>query len=54
MELSQEEIIQKNAKQCKHCFRKTLLIYEDEYSWVVCNYNVLKRKNELSKISWKK
>ena len=50
MELSEDEIIQKNAKQCLHCNRNTLLPYEYEWSCFLCNFVVFKRKHELSKI----
>ena len=52
MELS--EIIQKYAKKCGHCNRKTLLPYEYEFTCFVCGYNVNKKKHELSKIQRKK
>ena len=54
MELTEDEIIQKYAKQCRHCNRNTLLPYEYEWSCFSCGYNVNKRKNELSKIKRKK
>ena len=54
MNLSEDEIIQKNAKNCGHCNRNTLLPYEYEWSCFSCNYVVSKRKNELSKIQFKK
>ena len=53
MELK-DEIIQKYAKQCRHCNRNTLLPYEYEYTCFSCGYNVIKRKDELSKIQRKK
>ena len=54
MELTEDEIIQKYAKQCRHCNRNTLLPYEYEWTCISCNYVVSKRKNELSKIQRKK
>ena len=54
MELSEEEIIQKYAKTCRHCNRNTLLPCEYEFTCIVCGYNVSKRKHELSKIQRKK
>ena len=54
MNLSEDEIIQKYAKNCGHCNRNTLLPYELEWSCFSCNYVVSKRKNELSKIKRKK
>ena len=54
MNLSEDEIIQKYAKNCGHCNRNTLLPYEYEWSCFSCNYVVSKRKNELSKIQKKK
>ena len=54
MNLSEDEIIQKYAKNCGHCNRNTLLPYEYEWFCSSCNYVVSKRKNELSKIQRKK
>ena len=54
MELTEDEIIQKYGKHCGHCNRKTLLPYECEYTCFSCRYNVIKRKNELSKLQRKK
>ena len=54
MSLSEDEIIQKYAKKCGHCNRNTLLPYEYEWTCFSCNYNVTKRKHELSKIKRKK
>ena len=54
MELTEDEIIQKYAKQCRHCNRNTLLPYEYEFTCIACGYNVTKRKYELSKIQKKK
>ena len=54
MELTEDEIIQKYAKQCRHCIRNMLLPYEYEFTCMACGYNVIKRKHELSKIQKKK
>ena len=54
MNLSEDEIIQKYGKHCGHCNRNTLLQYEYEFTCIACGYNVIKRKNELSKIQRKK
>ena len=54
MNLSEDEIIQKDAKNCGHCNRITLLPYEYEFTCIACGYNVNKRKHELSKIQRKK
>ena len=54
MELTEDEIIQKYAKNCGHCNRNSLLPYQYEYSCFVCGYNVNKRKGELSKIQREK
>ena len=54
MELTEDEIIQKYGKRCRHCNRNTLLPYEYEWTCVSCGYNVNKRKHELSKIQRKK
>ena len=54
MELTEDEVIQKNGRKCGHCNRNTLLQYENEFTCVSCGYNVNKRKHELSKIQRKK
>ena len=54
MEVTEDEIIQKYGKQCRHCRRNMLLPYEYEWSCFSCNYVVSKRKTELSKIQRKK
>ena len=54
MNLSEDEIIQKYAKNCRHCNRNTLPPYEYEFTCIACGYNVNKRKHELSKIQRKK
>ena len=54
MELTEDQIIEKYAKNCGHCNRNTLLPYEYEWFCFSCNYVVSKRKNELSKIQRKK
>ena len=54
MNLSEDEIIQKYAKNCGHCKRNTLLPYEYEFTCFSYGYNVNKRKHELSKIQRKK
>ena len=54
MNLSEDEIIQKYAKNCGHCNRNTLLPYEYEFTCIACGYNVNKRKHELSKKQRKK
>ena len=54
MNLSEDQISEKYAKKCGHCNRNTLLPYEYEYTCFLCGYNVIKRKNELSKIQRKK
>ena len=45
MNLSEDEIIQKNAINCGHCNRNSLLPYEYEWSFFSCNYVVSKHKN---------
>ena len=54
MELTEDEIIEKYAKNCGHCNRNTLLPCEYEFSCIACGYNVNKRKHELLKIPCKK
>ena len=54
MNLSEDEIIKKYAKQFGHCNRNTLLPYEDEWSCISCGFNLIERIHELSKIHRKK
>ena len=54
MELSEDETIEKYAKQCGRCSRNTRLPYEYEFTCISCGYNVIKTKHELSKIQQKK
>ena len=54
MELTEDEIIEKDGKNCGHCNRNTLLPYDYEFTCFSCGYNVNKRKHELSKIQRKK
>ena len=54
MNLFEDQIIERYAKNCGHCNRNALLPYEYEYTCFSCGYNVIKRKNELSKIQRKK
>ena len=54
MELTEDDIIQKFAKNCRHCNRNFLLPYEYEWNCSSCNYNVVKRKHEVSKVQRKK
>ena len=54
MDLTEDEIIEKYAKTCRHCNRNTLLPYEYEITCFSCGYNVNKRKHALSKIQRKK
>ena len=54
MELTEDQIIEKYGKQCGHCNRKCLSPNEYEWTCVSFGYNVIKRKNELSKIQRKK
>ena len=53
MELTEDESIEKYAKDCGHCKRNTLLLYEYEFTCLSCGFNVNKRKHELSKIQKK-
>ena len=54
MEMTEDQIIEKYAKNCGHCNRITVLPYEYEFTCFSCGYNVNKRKHELSKIKRKK
>ena len=50
MDLTEDEIIQKYAKTCRHCNRNTLLPYEYEITCIVCGYSVTKRKHGIQVI----
>ena len=50
MELTEDRINEKYAENCGCCNRKTLLLYEWEFICFSCEYNVIKRKPEFSKI----
>ena len=54
MALTEKEIFEKYAKECKHCSRKTLLQYEYELTCVSYGYTVLQGKNEPAKIQRRK
>ena len=54
MNLTEDEIIQKFSKNCGHCNRKILLLYEFEFTCFSCEYNVNKQKHQPSKIQRKK
>ena len=54
MELTEDEIIQKYAKNCGHCNRNTLFPYENEWTCFSCGLNINKRTHELSKLQRKK
>ena len=49
MELTEDEILQKYAKQCPSCNRNGLLPYAYEWIYIFCNYNIIKQKHELTK-----
>ena len=53
MNLCEDESIKKDAKPCGHCYRKTLLPYEYEWTCISCGFNLIKRKHELTKIQKK-
>ena len=46
MQLSEDEIFKKSAKQCLHCNGKTLLPYKYEWTCVSCGCNLIKLKHE--------
>ena len=43
MELTEDQKIGKYAKQCGHCKRNTLLVYEHEFTCISCGYDVVKK-----------
>ena len=54
MELTENEIIEIYGIYCEYCCRNMLLPYEYEWTCFSRGYNVIKRKNQLSKIQRKK
>ena len=54
MELTEDQIPEKHAKDLGQCGRNMLLPYEYGFTCNSCGYNVIKRKHEFSKISGKK
>ena len=54
MNLSEDQTIEKNGKNCGHCNLNILLPYEYECTCASCGYNINKRKQELFKIQRKK
>ena len=54
MELIDDETIKKHAKQCTHCNQKILLPFEYEWTCISCGFNLIKRKQEFSKIQRKR
>ena len=54
MNLSEDKIFKKYAEQCNHCLRNTLLPYEYEWSCISCGFNLIKRKQELTKTQRKR
>ena len=54
MELTEDQITEKYAKQCGNCSQNTSIPYEYEFTCTSCGNNLIKRKRELSKISRRK
>ena len=50
MEVTEDQIIEKYAKQCLYCIRKALLPYEFEFTCTSCGFNLINRKHELTNI----
>ena len=53
MDLTEDQIFEKQSQQCKHCTRKTVIPYEYERACIPCGCMVLKRENELTKLKRK-
>ena len=49
MELTEDQILQKYAKQCLSCYRNGLLLYVYEWTCLFCSYTIIKQKHELTK-----
>ena len=54
MNSSEDEIFEEYAKKHGHCLQNTLPPTEFEFSRISCGYNIIKKKNELSKIQRKR
>ena len=55
MELTDDDIIKKHAKQCRSCNRNGILPYQYEWwSCYFCNYNITKQNHELTLAQRKK
>ena len=54
MELTEDETTGNFAKKCGLCGQNSRFPYEYVFTCFSCGYNVIKRKHELSKTSWKK
>ena len=54
MQLTEDEIMKKNAELCGHCNRNTLLPYEYEFTCISCGFNLIKKKRDFSIIQRKK
>ena len=52
--MTEDQIIEKYGKQCRHCLTNTPLPYEYEFNCISCGYNINKRKHEITKIQRKK
>ena len=50
MELTEDQLVEKYAKQARNCMRNTLLPYEYDFICISSGCNVLKRKHGLSKL----
>ena len=50
MELTEDEIFEKYAKQRMHCTRNTFLTYEYGGTRAACGYNVVEQGQKLTKI----
>ena len=49
MEITEDENVQVIVEKCRHCFPKTLIPKEYEFTCIAYDYNVMKPKHELSK-----
>ena len=54
MEVTEDQIIEKHAEQCKHCSQNTSLPYEYEITCISCGFNLIKENTNLLKINKKK
>ena len=54
MPTNEDEVFEMKARNCLDCTRNTLLPYEYNWTCIACEYNIIKRIIELTKIQRQK